>query len=60
MEKENLQKEFDLFMEDVKQESCFFCGDPPVFVSNVEMGNQTVFFTCCEKCMAIILGEAAI
>ena len=58
--KENLQQEFNSFMEDVKQEKCFFCGGDPVFVSNIDTGDQTVFFTCCKKCMTGILGEAAL
>jgi len=58
MEKTDL--EFDSFIEDAKQESCFFCGGDPVFLSKVEMNNQSMFFTCCESCMTGILGKAAI
>ena len=28
---------YDEFLEDVKQEKCFFCGGNPVFISNVEI-----------------------
>jgi len=58
MEKTDI--EFDEFLKDVKNEGCFFCGGDPVFLSKVEMNNQSVFFTCCESCMTGILGKAAI
>ncbi|MCK5504106.1 MAG: hypothetical protein KAJ10_03030 [Thermodesulfovibrionia bacterium] len=35
MENEGL--EFDEFLEDIKQEKCFFCGGNPVFISNIEI-----------------------
>lgn len=52
--------EFDSFIEDVKQEGCFFCGGDPVFITHMPISEQIAFFTCCESCMIRILREAAI
>lgn len=60
MEKEDLQQEFDLFIKDVNQEKCFFCGGDPVFITHMPISEQIAFFTCCESCMIRILGEAAL